>query len=274
MLLVFEQATPADLPVVLDLLDEAAAWLRQRNIEQWPDRFGGVDDWRAARIAEYVTTGQTWLVRLGGEAVATFSLGGADPDYADGWPDGPDDALYIFRTAVRRAWAGRDIGGRILNWASARAHTQGCRWLRLDCHRNNTALQRYYENRGFLRVGTLVRTITDGPTPGTGNPYTRGSGALYQRPAGSVHFPCQKETIMTDRYDPTGEAAIWEKAAALVNSLKHDQIPGDDLNLWNTALDQAARALDNESRAIRQRDGMYYRVITGQEGYQPLTDAG
>jgi hypothetical protein len=72
-----------------------------------------------------------------------------------------------------------------------------------------------------------------------------------------------------DRYDPSGEAAIWQRAAELVNQLKRDQIPGDDLNVWNTALDQACRVLENESRAIRQRDGMYHRVITGQHHHPP-----
>ncbi len=115
--------------------------------------------------------------------------------------------------AVRRPWAGRNLGGRILDWASARAQAHGHRWLRLGCHRDNLALQRYYEARGFLRVGTLVRTITDDSPAGSDQPYTRGSGALYQRPAGSIHLPPHglrpaEKTAMPDRYDITGEAAI------------------------------------------------------------------
>lgn len=66
---------------------------------------------------------------------------------------------------------------------------------------------------------------------------------------------------MTDRYDPSGEAAIWQAAAELVTTLKRDDAP--DASTWNAAIEQAARALDVEARGIRQRDGMYYRVITG-----------
>jgi hypothetical protein len=66
----------------------------------------------------------------------------------------------------------------------------------------------------------------------------------------------------TDQYDPTGEGAIWQAAAQLVEGLKLDQPPVDD-NAWNAALDQAARALENEARAIRQKNGMYFRVISG-----------
>lgn len=265
MLLRFDQATPDELPVVLDVLDEAAAWLKDRRIKQWPERFGGVDDWRLARIASYVRDGKTWLARVGSEVAATFTIGGADPDYADGWPDGPDTGLYIFRMAVRRDWAGNDLGGRILDWASVRAADDGQSWLRLDCHRENYDLQRYYEERGFVRVNTLVRTILDGPGPGEGELYTRGSGALYQRPAGSIQIGEKRAegNKLGDRYDPTGEAAKWHEAADVVSSMRGQKIPGDDLGIWDAALTQAARELENRARAVRQSNGMYFRVISG-----------
>jgi GNAT superfamily N-acetyltransferase len=258
MLLTVDQATRDDLPVVLEILDEAAAWLRDRGIEQWPSRFGGVSNWRSARIENYIEDGQCRVVRAGGDPIATFNLTTtADPDYADGWLEGPADALYIFRMAVRRSWAGRDIGTQILDWSSAHAAALGLSWLRLDCHRHNRTLQRYYEQRGFIRVNTLVRVIDE-----DGQPYTRGSGALYQRPAGTLHLPLTEGTAMeNDRYDPHGEAAIWNQAANLVCGLKRTDDGSED---WNAALDQAARMLENEGRGVRQRNGMYYRVISGQ----------
>jgi GNAT superfamily N-acetyltransferase len=264
MLLAIDQADPSDLPTVLGVLDEAAAWLRDRGIQQWPAQFGGVDDWRATRIAGYVDDGECWIVRAGGDPVATFNLTTrADPDYADGWPDGPGSAMYVYRMAVRRSWAGRDIGTRILDWASTRAHAAGLSWMRLDCHRHNRQLQHYYEDRGFIRVGTLVRVIDD-----AGTPYTRGSGALYQRPAGTIHYPSPMEgSAMSDIYDPQGEAAIWNQAVSLIAGLKRSD-PGTEQ--WNAAIEQAARMVDNEARAVRQRNGMYYRVISGSQ-YAPLS---
>lgn len=70
-----------------------------------------------------------------------------------------------------------------------------------------------------------------------------------------------------DRYDPTGEAAIWAAASQLVAEMKSDQLSED----WNAALEQAARKLENEARGIRQGvGGMYHRAITGSS-YQPLS---
>jgi len=259
----FDLARPDEQQLVFDILDEAANWLDRRNISQWPAQFSGVRDWRSERIAGHIEAGHTWLVRTNGEAIATFTLDDdADPDYAGGWPDGPDTALYIFRMAVRRASAGQQVGTHILNWASARAADAGKRWLRLDCHRRNVALQQYYERHAFVRVGTLVSVIADGD-----HPYTRGSGALYQRPAGSFQFPDQdrQASSMTDRYDPTGEAAVWQAAAEVVTALRRDD-DAPEASTWNAAIEQAARALDSESRGIRQRDGMYFRVISGDRG--------
>ena len=70
---------------------------------------------------------------------------------------------------MRRA-AGRNLGARLLDWAGDRAARSGHKWLRLDVHRHNHDLQRYYERLGFTRVGTTIHP-------------PRGSGALYQRAA-------------------------------------------------------------------------------------------
>ncbi|MFE3322843.1 hypothetical protein [Nocardia sp. NPDC059195] len=66
-------------------------------------------------------------------------------------------------------------------------------------------------------------------------------------------------TTEPDRYDPTGAAAIWDRAAELVTAMRDPELSTD----WNTGLEQAARALNNESRGIRQDGGMYYRTISG-----------
>jgi hypothetical protein len=72
----------------------------------------------------------------------------------------------------------------------------------------------------------------------------------------------------SDRYDPTGEAAIWQAASGLVASLKSDSLSVD----WNAALEQASRALENEARGIRQTTGgMYYRGISGSK-HEPHSD--
>ncbi|GGS61335.1 GNAT family N-acetyltransferase [Actinokineospora fastidiosa] len=168
-----------ELPAVLSLLDEAAAWLQARGINQWPSSFTKDATWRMERIKSYVDRGLTFLAfDTSGEAIGTFTLTEqADPEFAHGWPDGTENALYLFRMAVTRSANGSNAGGRILDWAAREAGRRGKKWLRIDIHRLNPALRDYYERRGFVRVGEVL--APDPTVPGR----IRGSGTLMQRPA-------------------------------------------------------------------------------------------
>ena len=141
-------ATPDDLDDVLDLLAEAASWLRARGIEQWPTCFP------REQIAESIARGETHVVREGATAVATLALQWEDPFF---WGERPPDAGYVHRVAVRRAFAGRGLGVQLLDWADQQIAARGRRYLRLDCMAENTGLCAYYEGLGFERRGEVAR---------------------------------------------------------------------------------------------------------------------
>ncbi|WP_431032316.1 N-acetyltransferase family protein [Streptomyces sp. P6-2-1] len=149
----FTVATPADTARVLGVLDEAAAWLAGRGIEQWPPRFA--PEWFAGRIAR----GETWLVSRRDDVLGTVTLDFADPL----WADSPARAAYVHSLAVRRSAAG--LGAHILDWAAATARARGLDALRLDCVRSNARLRAYYEGRGFAHSGDVpVRAAPGGRT--------------------------------------------------------------------------------------------------------------
>lgn len=156
---------PDELATVEELLRGASEWLASRGIDQWqypPHR---------DRITAALRQGVCFLVFEDGEPIATFQVDDfADPEF---WnpDDEPDSALYVHRMATSRHAAGGGVGGTILEWARARAASQGKRWLRLDAWKDNEGLHKYYKAVGF----TLLR-IVDLPH--------RRSGALFQRPTG------------------------------------------------------------------------------------------
>lgn len=170
------QATIEDLPTVFAVLNDAAAWLQENGIHQWPPKFHR-HGWRSERIGSYVDAGWIWIASDARGAVAVITLSPeADPDFAHGWPDGPGEAAYIYRMATVRRARGMQIGARLVTWANDRAAQEGHNWLRLDCHRANTKLHRYYEELGFQRIATIEHT-------------TRGSGALFQRAVTRLRQP-------------------------------------------------------------------------------------
>jgi GNAT superfamily N-acetyltransferase len=149
------RAGPREIRDVLAVLDEAAAWLGEHGVRQWPPRFER--EW----VEPAVLAGDTWLAVDDRHVLATVTL-----DRADGlWADRPAPAAYVHRLAVRRAAAG--LGARILDWAATTAASEGHRFLRLDCVESNRRLRDYYEAAGFRHRGDAPVT---GPPGGRTEP--------------------------------------------------------------------------------------------------------
>jgi ribosomal protein S18 acetylase RimI-like enzyme len=162
-------ATASRQPILIDLIEEAARWLRGRDTDQWaepwPDRRG-----RDERIRRGVELGQTWIVWDGDVPAATMTISPrANPDV---WRDkAEDDAVYIHRLVVSRAYAGLGLGGMMIDWAVQRElRTRRVDWVRVDVWTTNADLHDYYERQGFIRCGSC-------PDP------RYPSGALFQKAA-------------------------------------------------------------------------------------------
>jgi RimJ/RimL family protein N-acetyltransferase len=131
--------------VVLDVLADAASWLRARGIDQWPDRFER--DW----VLPAIERGETWLAERDGEVVGSLVVQWADPMF---WAGYPEDAGYLHRLAVRRPGTG--LGAQLLRWAERHAAEAGKQLLRLDCVAENEQLRAYYERAGYEYVGDVT----------------------------------------------------------------------------------------------------------------------
>ncbi|MGW6839634.1 GNAT family N-acetyltransferase [Streptomyces sp. NPDC054958] len=168
--MIIEIATPDDLAKLLAFREEAAAWLSELGSDQWRRPYP------ADRLLATIEAGTVFMVRDGGMTAATVTL---TPEAEDGlWlsEELAEPSMFVNKLTVARAYAGRDLGGRLLDWAGDRAHRSGASWLRLDAWTANKELQRYYLSHGFEHV----RTVTEG---GAVNGGPRVSGWLAQRPA-------------------------------------------------------------------------------------------
>jgi GNAT superfamily N-acetyltransferase len=141
-------ATLEDLPVVAKMLDEATVFVRTKGRDQWPVPSP------QAKLRASVADRSLYVVEVHGEPAATFTLLLDDPKF---WGERPPDAVYLHKLAVRRGFAGRGLGARIVDWVVDEAARLGRSFVRLDCQRDLPGIRRYYEELGFELRGELER---------------------------------------------------------------------------------------------------------------------
>jgi GNAT superfamily N-acetyltransferase len=104
---------------------------------------------------------EVWLVTEPGPAhagrvlVATYTLARqpSRPYEPAPWPDPTMRGLYLNRLAVDPARQGGGVGGWCLAAVDARAAALDARAVRCDVLRENGALRRFYERRGYVAHG-------------------------------------------------------------------------------------------------------------------------
>ena len=138
------RATLDDVPAVAAILDEATAFVRTKGTDQWPVPFPQDE------LRERVARDELYLVELDGETAATFTLLLDDPWF---WGAREADAVYLHKLAIRRSYAGRGLGMRVVAWIARHAKTCGRAFIRLDCQRDLPGIRRYYEGLGFELQG-------------------------------------------------------------------------------------------------------------------------
>ncbi len=138
-------AEPSELDTILEILEEASRWVVSEGYE---------NQWRqgpALRqlMKSNIDHGEVYLAKDRDGIIGTITLQWTDLKY---WGEMPPDSGYIHKFAVKRAYGGRGLGLRILQWAEQKTKREGKKYLRLDCLANNKVIRNYYERIGFQYV--------------------------------------------------------------------------------------------------------------------------
>lgn len=150
----FIKATPADLPLIMQIINDAKQLLKSNGIDQWqqgyPDEQTMLTD-----IAE----GNLYFAQEDGEKVAILALiFEADPNYdviEDGeWiSDQPYSVLH--RVAVAKEKLGTGVMGRIIAHTSALTLEKGLSSTRIDTHKDNQSMQRALMKASYQYCGNI-----------------------------------------------------------------------------------------------------------------------
>ena len=153
--------TPADVPAVMTIIEEARRTIAALGIDQWQN--GTPNE---TMITADVQAGQSRVVVKDGEVAGTFALiDNGEPVYdviEDGTWQTPDknsagewNYLAIHRVAISVAHRGSGISTAVIEYAEETARTLGRNSLRIDTHEGNVVMRRMLERHGFVRCGII-----------------------------------------------------------------------------------------------------------------------
>ncbi|MFC4105725.1 GNAT family N-acetyltransferase [Micromonospora zhanjiangensis] len=152
---------PDDVPAVLAMFDSAVRWLVARGrTGQWGDQPRSTEPGMIDRIESWARAGELHLACLDGRPIGALGVGAALP-YV---PAVDEPEVYVRLLITDRAYAGRQVGARLLDHARENARARGVDLLRVDCYGgDDRALVRYYERQGFTPTVPFTVDTPRGP---------------------------------------------------------------------------------------------------------------
>lgn len=144
------QANGKDANQVIEMLTNAASWLKENGINQWSYLHSGKEN---HAIEAAISKGTTYVVEdKDGKLLASFNLSSEQNDWdLVLWGGSNEQAVYLHRLVVARNDHNKQIGKKLLTWMIENM-TDGM--LRLDCVGHNKVLNQLYQDAGFTFIGS------------------------------------------------------------------------------------------------------------------------
>lgn len=156
------RTTQDDIPAILDILEQAKAYLRESGVDQWqegyPNREAILDDIAAGRgwTFDCVDNGEI----AGYECVAmTPEVCYRDIDGA--WLTEGENYAVIHRAMAAAKYRGTMLAGEMFGFAAELAAGMGKASVRVDTHRDNRAMNRLCEKLGYHFCGVVDLSSVD-----------------------------------------------------------------------------------------------------------------
>ena len=145
---VIRSGDSGDVDTLLRFFDEAVEWLVARgSSKQW-----GTEPWsgvpkRVERVKGMAADPGLRIAVVDGEAAGALIVSEEHDQHV---PAVDERELYIRLLITSRRFAGRRVGGRLVEYALDEARRRGIDLVRVDCWAGGDGeLQRYYESQGF-----------------------------------------------------------------------------------------------------------------------------
>ncbi len=145
MNLYIRKAAHNELDIALNMLYDAAIWLKSIHVDYWQDWLDPPENF-VAWIKQGIDNLEFYFAESNDELVGMFRLQYADEIF---WGKRNETAGYIHSFTTNRKYKNRKLGYAILDIIKEKIRSEGIEYLRLDCAPHIEKLCKYYENYGF-----------------------------------------------------------------------------------------------------------------------------
>lgn len=140
-----------EFETALELLKNAAIWLKNKNIDHWQYWINPSEiyvNW----IKEGFELEQFYFILNDDRTIGMFRLLWEDELF---WGKKDNFAGYIHSFTIVRTYYRLGVGTKVLKMVENICRKKDKKYLRLDCGSNNKGLCKYYENYGFKPLGII-----------------------------------------------------------------------------------------------------------------------
>ncbi|WP_057769389.1 GNAT family N-acetyltransferase [Lactobacillus selangorensis] len=150
------QATLADLPAIMELIQDAKDHLKSQDVDQWQN--GYPDE---AAFHDDIEHGFNYVLISDGKIAGTATLfPSPDPYYGQidhgAWAGDPDEKyVVIHRIAISSQFRGQHLSKLLISNLISIAVLLGYHDIRIDTHPDNKGMQHVITTNGFIYRGYI-----------------------------------------------------------------------------------------------------------------------
>ena len=141
-----------DIVPVMRITDACGKHLISQKIYQWNDQYPKQDIFETD-----IERGELYVIENDSQLIGCMVITEIkDPEYNDvEWLSTDGNNIYIHRLAVHPDHQGNGYAQALMEFAEKKARTDLRKSIRLDTFSNNKRNQRFYEKRGYTRLGNV-----------------------------------------------------------------------------------------------------------------------
>jgi len=147
------EGTIKDIDAILNITKTCARHMINKQIYQWNEHYPNKKAFENDVIRKELVVIETKSELIGFITLSTFM----DDEYIPvSWLTPNENNLYVHRLAVHPEFQGKGFAQKLMDYAENYAKTNSFASIRLDTFSKNERNQKFYEVRGYQRLGNIM----------------------------------------------------------------------------------------------------------------------